>query len=92
MLTVLELECKLVSVQSHGFPGHHTFRFLVNKPDSKESRQSGEIGLVMSWREKIQFLEGSGAETHSGIQHTPASNCPLALNLRIGRGLTPQAQ
>lgn len=92
MLAVLELESKLVSVQSHGFPGHHTFHFLLDKPDSKDSRQSGEIGLVMSWREKIQFLEGSGAETHSGIQNTPASNCPLALNLGIGRGLTPQAQ
>lgn len=88
MLAVLELESKLVSVQSHGFPGHHTFCFLLNKPDSKESRQSGETGLVMSWREKIQFLEGSGVETHSGIQHTSAGNCLLALNVGIGRGLT----
>lgn len=42
MLAVLELESKLVSVQSHGFSGHHTFRFLSDKPDSKESRQWGD--------------------------------------------------
>lgn len=42
----------------------------------------------MSWREKIQFLEGRGVETHFRIQRTHAGNCPLALNLRIGRGLT----
>lgn len=54
----------------------------LNKPDSKESRQSGETGLVMSWG------EGSGVETHSGIRHTPAGSCPLALNLELGRGLS----
>lgn len=69
---------------------HLTFRFLLNKPNPRDSRQTGEKGLLLSWREKAQVLDGSRAETDSGIQHILACYSPLALSLWIGRGLTQQ--